>query len=329
MKFCLGVETTCDETAVALVNRNFEVIANEISSSQLMHKKFGGVIPEIAARHHLEIILPLFENLVRNTKLTFREIDVISFSIGPGLPGALMTGLAFSKTLALYINKPFVGVNHLIAHLFATCLNKKLPSFPAIGVIASGGHSGIIYLEDFENYKLLGQTRDDAIGEAFDKIAKLLQLPYPGGPEIERLALKGKTVINFPKIVIPGSLDLSYSGLKTAVLYYLQRNKNFLAVDVAASFQKSAIEIFIEKISRACKMNKCYSLIAGGGVVNNTTFRDALKTVAKNYKLELFLPEHQYCMDNAAMVAGLGYYLYDKGRIYNLNVTAKPNLGLK
>ena len=311
----LGVESSCDETGIAIVKDGKKILSNLVASSLKLHSRHGGVIPEIASRMQLESIAGLFNQAIKNTKITPGKIDLVAFTSHPGLPGSLIVGEAFAKALALSLNKPILGVNHIHSHIYANILCHRKIKFPAVALIVSGGHTSLFYIKDFSKIDLLGQTLDDACGEAFDKVAKIMGLGYPGGPLIDKMA-KGANQykVKFTCSGTKNPLDFSFSGIKTAVLYYLKDKKPAakLIKEVAASFQESAIKVLIKKSILACKMKNAGSLLIGGGVAANSSLRQKLTLEAKISGIECFFPEISLCMDNAAMVAGLGGYLYNR-----------------
>lgn len=314
----LGIETTCDETSVAIVEDGFEILSHLINSQVALHRQFGGVVPELACRRHIDVITPLLDEAMQSARLSFQDIDVISVAKGPGLIGALLIGLNFAKGLAWSIQKPLIGINHIEAHLYAAMMSQPQEAllFPALGVVLSGGHTSLVLVDKIGSYRLLGETVDDAIGEAFDKVAKILGLPYPGGPEIELLA-KGGDPLSFPfksSRVKGQPLDFSFSGIKTSVLYAVKGNtlqKEMPAAsekkNIAASFQRAVFQDVIEKIELALKTYPVKALFLGGGVTQNKELRHMLQ---KSVSLPLFWPSGELCLDNAAMIAGLGYHKY-------------------
>ncbi len=313
----LGIESTCDETACAVVKDGIEILSNVVASQIDLHKEFGGVVPELACRRHIDLILPVIDQALKDSNCSFKEVDLIAVAHGPGLIGALLIGLNTAKALSLAKGIPFIGINHVEAHLYAALMSQKeeIP-FPAIGVILSGGHTTLVYMKEIGEYELIGQTVDDAIGEAFDKVAKLLNLPYPGGPEIEKLALLGNSE-RFPlkSGQVKGlPLAFSFSGLKTAVLYTLKKHETFFdqdRADLAASFQTTAFEDVIKKTLAASQKYHTKSILFGGGVTNNKTLRQMF-TEANKENYHLIWPSTGLSLDNAAMIAGLGYLKFKK-----------------
>lgn len=327
----LGIETSCDETAAAVVKDGRETLSNVVSSSLKEHSKYGGIVPEIACRAQIEVICAVVENALRKARVKSGDIGLIAVTYGPGLVGALLVGVSFAKGLSLSLGIPLVGVNHLHAHLYANFLKPGGLRFPYLGIVISGGHTSLVWAEDFLEYKPLGETIDDAVGEAFDKVAKILGLGYPGGPVIEKKAKQGKDKFNFPRSFSKGSLNFSFSGLKTAVLYHVRRNPSALSSpsalsDIAASFQSAAGDILIARTREAVRAKKAKRLVLGGGVSVNSFLRERFRELAREEKLELALPDAALCLDNGAMVAGLGFRLFQKGKVSGLDLTPNPDL---
>jgi N6-L-threonylcarbamoyladenine synthase len=314
----LGIETSCDETAASVVQNGRIVRSSIVSSSLNFHKKYGGIIPEIAFRRQLETIAEVADNALKDAGLGLNKIGLISFTNEPGLLGSLLVGISFAKALAASRDIPLLGVNHLYSHIFAGFLNNKTIKFPFIALIVSGGHTSLYYINDFNRITLLGSTRDDACGEAFDKVAKILGLGYPGGPVIEKTAKSADPrSIRFNCSNDQNHLDFSFSGIKTAVLYYTQKHKilgNKKAIaDICASFQEAALNALVDKSISACRLKRCATLVVGGGVAANNRLREKMADTCGQNKINVVFPEKEFCMDNAAMVAGLGYWLFKKG----------------
>lgn len=309
--FVLGIETTCDETSCAVVKDGFEILSNVISSQIELHKEFGGVVPELACRRHIDMIIPVLEEALKAANLTLQDIDRIAVAKGPGLIGALLIGLHFAKTLSWSLNIPLVGINHIEAHLYAALMSNPPPQLPAIGVVLSGGHTSLVEMHDIGNYKLISETIDDAIGESFDKVARMLQLPYPGGPQIEQLALSGNPArFRFKAGRVKTSpLDFSFSGIKTAVLYAIRDLPKPLSdqdiQDIAAGFQEAVFLDVLNKLTAAVAKTDSKAVYLGGGVTQNRRLRTLL---AENLTIPLFWPRQDLCLDNAAMIAGLAYH---------------------
>lgn len=328
----LGIETSCDETGASVVRDGKEILSNVVSSSLEFHAKYGGVIPEIATRHHLEVIDYVVKDSLKKAKVKSKDINLIAVTRGPGLVGALLVGISFAKGLSFSLDIPIIGVNHLWAHIYSGLIDKPEVKFPFVGLVVSGGHTNLVFCEREGGFKLIGQTKDDAVGEAFDKIAKILGLGYPGGPVIERAAREGNAdfLRLAPVILEDGSYDFSFSGIKTAVLYYVRGKKldKKLRSDVAASFQKTAVNCIVENAIKACKAKNAASLVVGGGVSANKYLRRRLSGEGDKNGLDVIFPSFSLSADNGAMVAAIGYRLYEKGLRSDLNFSAEPNLGI-
>ncbi len=331
--YILGVESSCDETAAAVVKNGREVLTNIISTQILIHRKFGGVVPEIASRKHIEKIMPVIDKALAEANLAPERISAVAVTYGPGLVGALLVGLSAAKALAFALDKPLIGVNHLEGHVFANFLSGEDLQPPFLALVVSGGHTSLLVVEDYNSFKLLGQTRDDAAGEAFDKIARVMGLPYPGGPEIEKLALEGDPLsIAFPRPFLPGSYDFSFSGLKSAVLNYLhgleQKGLSPNKADVAASFQQTVIEVLVEKSKQALRETGLKQIVLAGGVSANVALQKALAKGAEEVGATLVHPTKILCTDNAVMIATRGYYQYLHGERSSWDLNAVPALKL-
>lgn len=317
----LGIESTCDETACAIVKDGNEILSSVVSSQIDLHQEFGGVVPELACRRHIDVMIPVIDQALKEADIEMSQVDLIAVARGPGLVGPLLIGMNAAKSLALVLQKPLIGINHIEAHLYASLMNKDARlNYPCLGVVISGGHTAISLIRGLGEYELIGQTVDDAIGEAFDKVAKLMGLPYPGGPRIEELARQGNSqAYPFKPCKVKGRpFEFSFSGLKTSVLYTLkgQDGKNTgipeltpqIKADIAASFQRAALDDIIGKIILAAKEYGCKDLILGGGVTNNQELRVMLSQQAPD--LNSLWPPKGLSLDNAAMNAGLGYHRY-------------------
>ncbi|MDD5476933.1 MAG: tRNA (adenosine(37)-N6)-threonylcarbamoyltransferase complex transferase subunit TsaD [Candidatus Omnitrophica bacterium] len=324
----LGVESSCDETGVAVVRDGKKILSNVVASSLKIHSKHGGVVPEIASRMQLESIAGVFSEAIKIAKIRPEQIDLISVTAGPGLPGSLLVGISFAKALALSLDRPILGINHIHSHVYANLLCHHNIKTPCVALVVSGGHTTLFYIEDFSKIKILGQTCDDACGEAFDKVAKIMGMGYPGGPLIEKLA-KGADgrKIKFACCGTDNELDFSFSGIKTAVLYYLKDKKagKKIKKDLAASFQESAVNALIRKSLLACKRKGVKNLLIGGGVVANSCLRQKFAQSSKKNGINCFFPSINLCLDNAAMVAGLADYLYKQGLRSSLNLNMEFN----
>lgn len=331
----LAIESSCDETAVAILRGGREIISDEIISSCTSHAEFGGVVPEIASRMHTTSILKATKDALNKANLTLKDIDAIAVTEGAGLLGALLVGVSFAKALAYSLNIPLVPVSHIRGHISASYLADKNLKPPFISILASGGHTAIIQVETYENFKILGSTIDDAVGEAFDKVARVLGLSYPGGPNLEKLAKDGKNIIELPKMLknYQGSkYDFSYSGLKTAVINYVhnhaQSGEEYNKADVACSFQHSAIDVLIDKAFTALNETGYDTLTVSGGVGANGYLRNTLIKRAEDENVKLVLPEKRYCTDNAAMIGAEGYIQYKKGNFADIDLNAKAVISL-
>lgn len=315
----LGIESTCDETACAIVRNGTDILSNIVASQIDLHAVYGGVVPELACRRHIDLMIPVIQQALAEAKVTLHDITAFSVAHGPGLVGALLLGLNTAKTLSMTLKKPFIGVNHIEAHLYAAIMSQETaPTFPCLGVVLSGGHTALVLINHIGSYKIIGQTVDDAIGEAFDKVAKMIGLPYPGGPNIERLAKNGdhKRYQFKPGKVKNHPLAFSFSGLKTSVLYAIkgQNAMNDATLSesdkeaVAASFQETALGDVLHKTKAAARQYGCKTLIFGGGVTNNNRLRELFAEQAPY--LNCLWPSHGLSLDNAAMIAGLGFHLF-------------------
>ena len=331
----MGIETSCDETAVAIVKNGREVLADEIISSAMEHAKYGGVVPEIASRMHTTAILTATESALQNANLTLNDIDAFAVTEGAGLLGALLVGVSFAKAMAFALKKPLVPVNHIRGHIAAAYLTDTELEPPFITILASGGHTAIIEVKDYYTHKVLGSTIDDAVGEAFDKVARVLDLPYPGGPNIEKLASSGVNSVQLPKMLSHyngGEYDFSYSGLKTAVINYVHskkmKNEEINKSNIAKSFTCSAIDVLIDKAFLALKKTHLDTLTISGGVAANGYLRDNIEKRAREENIKLVLPEKRYCTDNGAMIGAEGYLQYKKENFADLTLNAKAILPL-
>ena len=332
----MGIETSCDETAVAIVKGGREILADQIISSATEHAKFGGVVPEIASRTHTTAILNATERALNEANLTLNDIDAFAVTEGAGLLGALLVGVSFAKALAFATGKPLIPVSHIRGHISAAYLADKTLKPPFVTILASGGHTAIVAVDDYYNLNVLGSTIDDAVGEAFDKVARVLGLPYPGGPNVERMAKDGNNTVALPKMLKNydgGEYDFSYSGLKTAVINHVHnltaKGEEVNKADVAASFQHSAVDVIIDKALKA--IDKCGydTLTLSGGVAANGYLRATLEQAVKQKGIKLVLPEKRYCTDNGAMIAAEGYLQYKKRNFADLDLNASAVVPLK
>ncbi len=330
--YILAIETSCDETAAAVVKNGREVLSNIISSQIEIHQKYGGVVPEIASRKHIENINIIIDRALKESNKTFDDIDAIGVTYGPGLVGALLVGINSAKGLAFSLKKPLIGVHHIEGHISANYISHKDLKPPFISLIVSGGHTHLVRVEDYGKYKILGRTRDDAAGEAFDKIARSLELGYPGGPIIDEISKKGnKKAVDFPRAYLEeNSYDFSFSGLKSAVLNYINNNKQkgieISIPDLAASFQEAVVEVLVEKTIKAAKVYNFDKIVLAGGVASNTRLRELFYERLGSKKL--YFPDKILCTDNAAMIGSSAYYKFLNNEFSDYKLNAVPNLEL-
>jgi N6-L-threonylcarbamoyladenine synthase len=330
----LAIETSCDETAAAVVVNGRKVLSNIISSQIDIHTKFGGVVPEVASRKHIEAISLVVKEALEEANATLDEIDAIGVTYGPGLVGALLVGVQYAKGLAYATNKPLIRVNHIEGHISANFIQHNSLKTPFVSLVVSGGHTFIVYMKDYGEFDVLGETRDDAAGEAFDKVARAIGLGYPGGPKIDKLSKEGdKEAIKFPRANFHGkSLDFSFSGLKSAVLNYLNsmemKGEAINKANVAASFQKAVIDFLVDNSLKACSLKGVSQIAIAGGVASNSSLRETFIKEGAKKNIEILFPDPILCTDNAAMIGSAAYYEYMKGRIAPLDFNAIPNLKL-
>ena len=328
----LGIESSCDETAAAVI-KGRKILSDEIASSASVQAQFGGVVPEIASRAHTDAVAEVVERAVKNAGITYADIDAVAVTYGAGLLGALLVGVSFAKAFAYALNKPLIAVNHIRGHLAAAYLDAPALKPPFVTLLASGGHTAILHAKSEAEFEILGATLDDAAGEAFDKVARVLGLKYPGGPNIEKCALDGEANVPMPKMLKGGGgYNFSYSGLKTAVINYChtkeQKGEAYSKADVAASFQRAAVDVLVEKTVEAAIEKKVQVVTAGGGVAANTYLRTSLQAACAKKGLQLVLPEKRYCTDNAAMIASEGLVQYRLGNFAEMSLTAKASIPL-
>ncbi|MBR5914505.1 MAG: tRNA (adenosine(37)-N6)-threonylcarbamoyltransferase complex transferase subunit TsaD [Selenomonadaceae bacterium] len=328
----LGIETSCDETAAAVLSGGREILSNIISTQIPIHQKFGGVVPEIASRKHIVNIMPVIDEAINTAGVDIHEINQIAVTYGPGLVGALLVGVSAAKTLAFALKIPLIAVNHLEGHIFANFLSAPNLEPPFLALVVSGGHSSLINMKGYNDFELIGQTRDDAAGEAFDKIARVMNLPYPGGPQIDKLAKEGNPdAIDFPRAKV-SEFDFSFSGLKSAVLNYLNsaqmKGEEINKADVAASFQKAVIDSLVDKTIDAAEKFKLKKIVLAGGVAANSSLEENLRGMCESHGLEFFYPTKILCTDNAAMIACRGYYQSLVKNFAPMTLNAVPNLSL-
>lgn len=328
-KYILAIESSCDETSAAVVVNGREVLSNVIASQIDTHKKYGGVVPEVASRMHIEAISGVVEEALKEANVTLDKIDAIGVTYGPGLVGALLVGLQFAKGLSFATKKPLIGVNHIEGHICANYIQHKELKPPFVSLVVSGGHTFIVHVKDYGNYEVIGQTRDDAAGEAYDKVARALGLGYPGGPKIDKLAKEGNPrAIVFPKANFhEETLDFSFSGVKSAVLNYLNKckmqNIEVNKADVAASFQYAVIDVLKENVLSTCKKRNVKTIAIAGGVASNSSLRETLIKEASKRGIEVLFPAPILCTDNAAMIGSAAYFNFINGKISDLNLNAK------
>ena len=333
-KVILAIESSCDETSAAVVVNGREVLSNIIASQIDTHKKFGGVVPEVASRMHTEVINAVVQEALEKANMTLDDIDAIGVTYGPGLVGALLVGLQYAKGLSMATKKPLVGVNHIEGHISANYIQHKDLKPPFVSLVVSGGHTFIVHVKDYGKYEVIGQTRDDAAGEAYDKVARALGLGYPGGPKIDKLAKEGnKDAIAFPRAKFhDNTLDFSFSGVKSAVLNYLNkakmREEEINKADVAASFQRAIVDVLKNNVFLTCKKRGVNKIAVAGGVASNSCLRNTLIEEGKKRGIEILFPSPILCTDNAAMIGSAAYFNYKDGIVSDLNINAKPNLKL-
>ncbi|AEB76891.1 tRNA (adenosine(37)-N6)-threonylcarbamoyltransferase complex transferase subunit TsaD [Clostridium botulinum] len=331
----LAIESSCDETAAAVVVNGREVLSNVIASQIDIHTKFGGVVPEVASRKHIEAIGIVVKEALEEANVELKDIDAIGVTYGPGLVGALLVGVQYAKALAYALQKPLIGVNHIEGHISANFIQYKDLKPPFVCLVVSGGHTFIVHMKDYGEFEVLGETRDDAAGEAFDKVARAIGLGYPGGPKIDKISREGnENAIVFPRAKFheKDSLDFSFSGIKSAVLNYINKmsmkNEEINRPDVAASFQKSVVDVLVDNVVKACKMKKVNRIAIAGGVASNSHLREAMIKAGNENGIEILFPEPILCTDNAAMIGSAAYFEYIKGVKAPLELNAIPNLKL-
>jgi N6-L-threonylcarbamoyladenine synthase len=321
----LGIETSCDETAAAVVEDGVKILSNEIASQVDIHARYGGIVPEVASRQHTLSIIPIISSAMTKAKTTWQKLDAIAVTSGPGLAGSLLTGVNTAKAISFARGLPLIGVNHLEGHIYANWLSGTIPEFPLACLIVSGGHSDLVLMRGHGDYTLLGRTRDDAAGEAFDKAARVLGLGYPGGPAIEKAAEAGKDSIPLPRAWLKGTSDFSFSGVKTALLRLAEEGKIASPADAAASFQAAVVEVLVTKTIAVAQEHRVKQILLCGGVAANKALR---QTLLEQSPLPLLTPPMILCTDNAAMIAACGYFRFRVGKISDLSLDVVPNLKL-
>lgn len=341
MNIILAIETSCDETAAAILRDGINILGSTVHSQVLDHHKYGGVVPEIASRKHIEYIIPVIRAALQNASLTLEEIDAIAVTTRPGLIGSLLIGLSAAKSIAFALDVPIIPIDHLEGHIYATILTNPGIKFPFVCLVVSGGHTDLYYITGHGQYELLGQTRDDAAGEAFDKVAKVLGLGYPGGPVIDRMSIKGNpNAIDFPRAYLEkGSLDFSFSGLKTSVFNYIkfqdkgipiqQEDRDMRLSDIAASFQEAVVDVLIAKSMAAVEKTCVKNLSIGGGVAANSRLRERMKAVCEDQGIALTIPPMQFCVDNACMIGCAAFFNQERAtRDWALNAHSDRDIDL-
>ena len=323
----LGIESSCDETSVAVVKNGREVLSNVINTQISIHELYGGVVPEIASRNHVENISPVMKEALKQANVTLDDIDGIACTYGPGLVGALLVGVAYAKALSYASGKPLIATNHIEGHIAANYITYKELKPPFLTLLISGGNTQIVLVKDYTRFEILGKTRDDAVGEAFDKVARVIGLGYPGGPKMDKLAQEGTPNIELPKVHVDG-LDFSFSGVKTAVINLHHKMPDINKADLAASFEKNVAEILIENTKKAIKETGITKIALAGGVSANSYIRKEFSKLQDEKNIEVYYPELKLCTDNAAMIASAGYYNFIKGNTSDLTLNAVPNLKL-
>lgn len=322
----LGIETSCDETAAAVVEDGVKILSNQVASQVKIHARYGGVVPEVASRQHILAVIPILKQAMTEANVTWPDLDGVAVTVGPGLAGSLLVGVNVAKAIALAHRRPLTGVNHLEGHIYANWLTEgSRPTFPLICLIVSGGHSDLVLMKGHGEFVLLGRTRDDAAGEAFDKAARILELGYPGGPAIDRAARNGTASIPLPRAWLKGTDDFSFSGLKTALLRLAIAGQITSPADAAASFQQAVVDVLVTKTIAAAREHHVRQILLAGGVASNSLLRQRL---VENSPLPVLIPPLPLCTDNAAMIAACGYYRFQAGKIGGLDLDVMPGLKL-
>ena len=321
----MGIESSCDETSVAIVKNGREVLSNVINSQIKIHEEYGGVVPEIASRCHTEVINQIMKESLKEANISLDDVDAIAVTQGPGLVGALLVGVSYAKGLSFVTGKPLVPVNHIEGHIAGNYLSHSELKPPFLCLIVSGGHTHLVKVDDYNKFEILGKTRDDAIGEAFDKVARVVGLGYPGGPKVDNLAKEGSPTINLP-VTHFDNLDFSFSGIKTAVINLNHKDPNINKVDLCASFEKAVTEMLLSNVKKAIKQYGENKIVIAGGVSRNTYIRKEFDKLEDELGIKVYYPEPILCTDNAAMIAAAGYYDYINGKRADLKLNAIPNL---
>ena len=330
--YILGIESSCDETSMSIIKDGKEEISTVILSQMDTHAYYGGVVPEIASRMHAENITIVLDEVLKKANMTMNDIDAIAVTYGPGLIGSLLVGLMAAKTLAFIYDKPLIPVHHIAGHIYANNLVKKI-EFPLMALVVSGGHTELVYMKEDYSFEVLGSTLDDAVGEAYDKVARVISLPYPGGPLVDKLAHTGKDTYDLPTPLDDESYNFSFSGLKSSVINLVhneaQRGNEIIKENLACSFQNRVVSILTKKTMKALKEKNVKNLIIAGGVAANKGLRESLTKASEENNINLTIPEIKYCTDNGAMIGAAGYFAYKKGNIADLNLNAKATTSLK
>ena len=323
--YCLAIESSCDETSMSIIKNGVEEIETIVFSQIDIHKEYGGVVPEIASRSHIECITIVLDKLLKKSKMNIDDIDIIGVTYGPGLIGSLLIGVQCAKTISLFTGKPLIPVHHIAGHIYANNLKSRL-EFPLISLVVSGGHTSLIYMDKDYSFKKIGDTLDDAVGEAYDKVAKILGLDYPGGPIVDKLAKKGKDTYNLPYPLNDDSYNFSFSGIKSAVVNLVhnekQRGNEIRIEDICTTFQNRVVSVITKKTNRAIKEYNVKNLVVAGGVAANSGLRKSLENMCFNNNIKFSVPDIKYCTDNAAMIGAAAYYAYRKGIIADLKLNA-------
>jgi len=336
----LGIDTSCDDTSAAVIRDGARILSNVVSSQGDIHARYGGIVPELASRRHIEMIWPVVDAALKEAGTGLEDLSAVAVCHGPGLIGSLLVGCLFAKSISYSSDVPLIGINHLEGHIFTHFLGEVRPEFPFLSLVVSGGHTSLYRVDGFRKYRELGRTRDDAAGEAYDKVAKMLDLGYPGGPVIDRLATEGDSeMVSFPRPFLPGSLDFSFSGLKTAVRNHIEGAKSArgdrhlfqgstIVNDICASFQAAMVDVLVKKTSLAVKQEKVTRVTLSGGVAANKALRTRLRQLAVDEELEMYIPETGLCTDNAAMIAAAGHFSFKEGKFSDMGLNPRAYLPL-
>lgn len=330
--YILAIESSCDETSASIIKNGFEDIATVINSQIDVHTKYGGVVPEVASRLHLENITMVIDECLDRANMKLEDIDAFACTYAPGLLGSLLVGVEATKALSYIYKKPFIATNHMMGHIYANMIGNKL-EYPLLSLIVSGGHTDLILMKDESNFEYLGQTLDDAIGEAYDKVARILNLPYPGGPNVEKYALKGEPTYKMPQILNDDSFNFSFSGIKSHINNLVhnekQRGNEVREYDIARSFQDCVTSHLVDKTKKALLKYNLKTFIISGGVASNTHIRESLKSMCESIDVQMYMPEKKYCTDNAAMIGAAAYILYKNNKFAPLSTNAQSHINLQ